>query len=109
MAREPRLRRRGTGEAAEEAGALTSRSERCCMLGGQFIEGGLVELDSRARSRLRQALGGAGQAVRTVAARFGPRLAEVPDEGLHLAALVLDEGDDALDPLRLRLLAAVEA
>ena len=63
----------------------------------------------RGRGRLRKPLRGAGQAKRAVAARIGAGLAEVADERLHLAAVVLDEGDDALDPLRLRLLAAVEA
>src|SRR4051794_34429933 len=44
-----------------------------------------------------------------MAARIGSRFAEIADEGLHLAAVVLDEGDDPLDALRFRLLAAVEA
>src|SRR5436305_7376762 len=79
------------------------------MLGRELVEGGDVELYLGRRSRLRQPAGSSGQTVRAVTARFGERLAEVADECLHLAAVVLDERDDALDPLRLRLLAAVEA
>ena len=78
------------------------------MLGSQFVEDGSVQSELRGRSRLRKALRGSGQAIRAVAARLGARLAEVADERLHLAAVVLDERDDSLDALRLRLLAPVE-
>ena len=71
------------------------------MLGRQLVEDGSVKFDLRGRIRLRKALGGSGQAIRAVAARIGTGLAEVADERLHLAAIVLDEGDDSLDPLRL--------
>ena len=91
----------GLAEAAEEARALAGRSERGWVLGRQFVEDGSVQFDLRRRGRLRNALGGAGQAIGAVAARIGAGLAEVGDERLHLAAIVLDEGDDACDPLRL--------
>src|SRR6478735_10236611 len=109
MARELGLRRGGAREAAEDARALAGRSERGWVLGRQFVEDGSVQFDLRRRGRLRNALGGAGQAIGAVAARIGAGLAEVGDERLHLAAIVLDERDDARDPLRLRLLAPVES
>jgi len=49
----------------------------------------------------RQDLCFSGDAERAVAARLGARLAEVADERLHLATIVLDKGDDSLDPPRL--------
>ena len=94
-------RRGGAREAAEKAGTLAGRYERGWMLGRQFVEDGSVQLEFRGCSRLREALGRAGQAILTVAARLGAGLAEVADERLHLAAIVLDESDDSLDPLRL--------
>src|SRR3954451_872171 len=109
MARELGLRRGRAREAAEEARTLARCSESRWMLRRQLVEARTVDLEPRARSRLRKPLSGSGEARRAVAARIGARLAEVTDERLHLAAVVLDEGDDALDPLRLRLLAAVEA
>src|SRR3954466_3674941 len=109
MARELGLRCGGAREAAEEARSLAGGCERGWILGRQFVEDGLGYFGFRGRSRLRKALDGSGQAVRAVAARIGTGLAEVADERLHLAAIVLDEGDDSLDPLRLRPLAAVEA
>ena len=54
-------------------------------------------------------LGASGQAVAAVPAGLGARLAEVADEGSHLAAVVGDEREDVLDPLGLRALAAREA
>src|SRR5205814_10694929 len=101
MARELGLRCGGAREAAEEAGSLAGGSERGWMLGRQFVEDGSVEFELRGRSGLRKALGGSGQAIRAVAARIGTGLAEVADERLHLAAVVLDEGDASLEPLRL--------
>src|SRR3954467_8088290 len=68
-----------------------------------------VDLDVATRSDRRHLLRGPGQAERAVAAWVGAQLAEVADERLHLAALVLDEREHALDPLGLRLLAALEA
>src|SRR5689334_14526608 len=109
MPRKLGLRRGGAREAAEEACALARCSERGRMLGRKFVERGSVELNTRSCGRVWQPLGGAAQTVRTVATRPVTRLAEVADERLHLAAVVLDEGDNPCDPLRLRLLAPVEA
>src|SRR3954454_14362898 len=98
MARELGLCRGRARETAEEARTLARCSERGRMLRRQLIEPRTVDVQLRAGSRLRKPLGGSRQAVRAVAARIGARLAEVADERLHLAAIVLDEGDDALDP-----------
>ena len=54
-------------------------------------------------------LGVSGQAVAAVPAWLGARLAEVADEGGHLAAVMGDEGEDGLDPGGLRSLPAREA
>src|SRR4051812_22077528 len=108
MARELGLRRGRAREAAEEARTLPRCSESRWMLRRQLVVARTVDLEPRARSRLRKPLSGSGEAIRAVAARIGARLAEVTHERLHLAAVVLDEGNDALDPLCLRLLAAVE-
>src|SRR5436305_1771153 len=104
MTRELRLRRGGAREATEEARPLAGRSECGRMLGRQFVESDPVELEGRRRGRVRNPLGRAGQAERAVAARLGAGFAEVADERLHLTAVVLDEGDHSLDPLRFRLL-----
>src|SRR6478735_2942252 len=101
MTREFGPRCGGTRKAAEEARSLAGRYERGWMLGRQLVEDGSIQFEFRGRGRLRKALGGSGQAVRTVAARICTGLAEVADERLHLAAIVLDEGDDSLDPLHL--------
>ena len=53
--------------------------------------------------------GASVEAVAAVPARLGARLAEVADERVHLAAVVRDELEDALDPRCLGPLAALEA
>ena len=101
MARQPGLRGGGAGEAAEEARSLAGRPERGRMLRRQLIQESQVELELPSRRRFREPAGGSRQAVRTVAASVSEGLAEVADERLHLAALVLDERDHSFDPLRL--------
>ena len=76
--------------------------------GDELVEYALVEVDRGDALGLGQALGVAGQAEGAVAARLRSRLTEVADERLHLAAVMRHELDDACDPRRLGLLAAVE-
>src|SRR5205823_10271178 len=108
VAGELRSRGRRAREAAEEACALARGGEGFGMGLGELVEGGAVDGDRRPLQR-RHLLRLAGEAERAVAARLGAGFAEVADERLHLAAVVLDEGEDALDALGFRLLAAVEA
>src|SRR4051794_23670631 len=108
MARELRACRRRAREPAEEPSALARAAERRRMAGGKLVERRAVEVDLPGRLRRRDALRRARQAERAVAARLRSSLPEVADERLHLAAVVLDERDDALDPLRLGLLAPFE-
>ena len=68
-----------------------------------------ARLDRRLRLGLGKLLGASGQAVAAVPARFRARLAEVADEGAHLAAVVGDEREHALDPPGLGALPAGEA
>ena len=97
MARELRLRRRRAREAAEEARTLARRAERGRMLGRSSSSAGSVELDVSGVAAGAGSLCAAPvRQIRAVAARLGARLAEVADERLHLAAVVLDERDDAL-------------
>src|SRR4051794_6551477 len=108
MARELRACRGRARQPAEEPSALPRAAERLRMAGGKRVERRAVEVDLPGRLRRRDALRRAGQAERAVAARRRSSLPEVADERLHLAAVVLDERDDALDPLGLGLLAPFE-
>ena len=54
-------------------------------------------------------MGASGQAVAAVPARLGARLAEVADQGAHLAAVMGDEREHVLDPSGLGALPAREA
>src|SRR5262245_9481630 len=60
-----------------------------------------ARLDRRLRLGCWKLLRASGEAVAAVAAGLGAGLAEVADERVHLAAVVADEREDALDPVGL--------
>ena len=94
-----RARRGRARDASEEARLLPRGAERVGMVVTWRVEFRLVLIGGSG-----SALGTAwtsGEAVAAVPARLGARLAEVADEGSHLAAVSGDERQDALDPARL--------
>src|SRR6266540_1786287 len=108
---ELRASRRRARDAGEKSRLLSRGAERVRVGVAQRRERIDVDarLDRRLRLRLGKLLRAPRQAVAAVPATLRARLAEVADEAAHLAAVMRDEREHALDPVGLRSLSPSEA